>query len=397
MKGVEIDTNRATHENTREIQATRYNTVIIKGEVERIEEQPVTIRQTVQDMYQDLHQSEQSVIDRFTAVIEAQNGAFRSLHAQRELFEARLASIESGYARALQIGVHTEVPRALILQMTPAILLSTDRLLLDLSITSHQIVGDIEQVLRQSSRLDPFAMAQAQQLLRQDRFWSWYCQVSLDLIMVHGTFRNEGVLSRMSPLSATCATLVTTILRERPGDITLYFFCGQHTSPRDSLAGPQGMMRCLLARLLVEVRVRSQFDTHLDPNYANAVEGTRQHNMEAMCLVFHLLLLHVPQGTTVFCIIDGVSWLDQPNHVADTLRMIQLLRSLTTDSRLRANFKFMLTGPWPSSSLNPYMRPEEHISLLQGDLMQSRAAGGPLLNRLTLSPSQYQHRLLRNR
>ncbi|ETS77512.1 hypothetical protein PFICI_11386 [Pestalotiopsis fici W106-1] len=260
MKGVGIDTNRNTRVLIRETQTTRYNTFMINGKVDQVGQQ-----------LQDIRRDEQNMLDRLTTAIEAQNGLFRFLREMREAYQQELESINSRLAWALQMSVNLERHRA---QTVPVTLLSTDQLLLDLNVTSHQLVVDLEQALRQGSRLDRLAMGQAQQLLKMDRFWSWYSRISSDLITVHGKFTNEAIHSRISPLSATSATLVTSILRERQGDIALYFFCGQHTSSQDPLAGPRGVMRCLLARLLLEVRARCQFDIYLEPISANAiVEG----------------------------------------------------------------------------------------------------------------------------
>lgn len=58
-------------------------------------------------------------------------------------------------------------------------------------------------------------------------------------------------VSRISPFYSACVSTIASIVKAQPEDIPLFFFCGLHTAPQDTVQGPQGIMRTLIARLLM--------------------------------------------------------------------------------------------------------------------------------------------------
>lgn len=72
----------------------------------------------------------------------------------------------------------------------------------------------------------------------------------------------------VSPISYTSATLVQALRKSQPRAVILVFFCAKHVAKHDPLRGPQGMMRSLLAQLVLGMLQRGWVEEYVSLNRA---------------------------------------------------------------------------------------------------------------------------------
>ncbi|KAF3230446.1 hypothetical protein TWF191_010329 [Orbilia oligospora] len=111
----------------------------------------------------------------------------------------------------------------------------------------------------------------------------------------------------MSLFNATFAISMASIRTE---DVFVHFFCGLHTSARDWFYGPSGLVRSLIIQLL------RALDQRGDPNlnFINSkryVRRLKMHDLDTLCIAVEELINQFPVGTSIYCIIDGISVYDK--------------------------------------------------------------------------------------
>ncbi|KAL6415705.1 hypothetical protein AUP68_02272 [Ilyonectria robusta] len=162
---------------------------------------------------------------------------------------------------------------------------------------------------------------------------------------------NAGSIKRRSAMSFVCARLVYALeqIRSPPGGssragtpdvVVLYFFCGQHASGDYSWETPSGIVNSFLAQLLTQCK-------HLDLTKVTGRGSFDSGDMKAVLKRLYYVLGQLPAETTVFCVIDGLSYYvdnDKTSDDADKL-IKKLLKLARGKSRNRYAFKLLLTVP----------------------------------------------------
>lgn len=166
-------------------------------------------------------------------------------------------------------------------------------------------------------------------------------------------------ITRKSAMSFVCARLIYTlneircgnqgksssgnrIHAERPDVIPLHFFCGQHTSLKEPWESPSGVVNSLLAQLLTHCR---------DINLTNMPKLGRSDfdnsDIHDALSLFKAVLAQLPPQTTVFCVLDGISfYADMEDTGKDAKVLIAgLVKLATKTSRKRPVLKLLLTAP----------------------------------------------------
>jgi hypothetical protein len=162
-------------------------------------------------------------------------------------------------------------------------------------------------------------------------------------LLVNGSF-DSGAWNKISPLSVFCATFATSLVGMERG-IVLHFFCGQHLTPDDDLRGPRGLIRSLIAQLLL-------YPSTFYPNAnfivrQNVYQACSNHDIAALCYAFELLVMQYPLDTSIFCIIDNVSAFETTDNGWDAkLRcVLDTIKLLTKPSYLGPAVKVLITSP----------------------------------------------------
>ncbi len=321
-------------------------------------------------------------------------------------------------AAAYPVSMEPALPRAV---------LSAPELLELLGVPPERMVSDLAAVVREGMHLDGSALIQVQSLLKMDRFWQWFSSDDADLLMVDGMLAESPTAGRISPLSALCATLIGSLVQARSvagsgiETIPLYFFCGMHISVGDGLAGPQGLMRCLLARLLLEAQ--AAFAETARPGTGGilpldgivtdpaVVEALRHYDLAALCQVFRLLAARFPQRaglvTRLYCVVDGFSWYERVEMLEGIYHVVQMLSLAVGEPSQPPQapgsgmggvsgalaplpqqpiLKVLLTSPFPSRRVAPGLLPHQRLFLrpllVANDAMPERMLMASFLSRV---------------
>ncbi|KAG8161663.1 hypothetical protein KVR01_008650 [Diaporthe batatas] len=185
--------------------------------------------------------------------------------------------------------------------------------------TSCHVV-DLYDALGQYNAFSDKAIAQAAYLSDTSRFRHWLQGSGPHHLLVDGHCENH-TTRRTSPLSVFLASLVQGLLDQPPRpagspsgpDVVLYFFCGRHVDDEGCLAGPQGLIRSLTTQLILSWPQESPppdvgFLSSLLPGTVSVAEEDLE--VETVCHIFLALLRQLPRRSTVYCIIDGISYFE---------------------------------------------------------------------------------------
>lgn len=172
----------------------------------------------------------------------------------------------------------------------------------------------------------------------------------------------EGAMScsfdRNTPLSFLCTELIGSLRDQGPAAI-VHFFCGPHTSMKDLLPGPIGLIRSLLAQVIhlyppvldfISRRVRSQ------------LEGL---HLGTLCDCFCRLVRKMPADTVVICIIDGISFFETREWISGCREIMSQLRGLLDEDVIPV-FKLLVTSPVRSRYLGGEFSESNRLKLSLG-------------------------------
>lgn len=249
--------------------------------------------------------------------------------------------------------------------------------------TSSSWVEDEYVALRRGVAIDDSLTNQAATMITTGEVQSLLRTPLSAMLLVNGCSDRAQAPSTISPVSFVCANLART-LRQRPDNITLLYFCGQHLSLKDGLCGPQGMLRSLMAQLIL---VSIQQDLVLGQRQPrNAVplwfwEARSRFDLVDLCQLFHWLLSLLPEWVGVICIADGISHYEAEQWRSDYYLVLDCFDSIVKDKSLTTSFKLLMTSPTTSRQL------PHHIS--HGRVSLRAVNGGAAHNTAAYRPLEY--------
>jgi hypothetical protein len=139
----------------------------------------------------------------------------------------------------------------------------------------------------------------------------------------------------------------------------IYFFCGEHTSDYDILGGPHGMLRSLVCQLLRQCPFKLTF---LTPWLRAQLESPATQ-FRALCVCFRHLINQLADGNAVFCVIDGITFLEKKGWLEDTRKAIDELFDFVQDEETIPMLKLLITSPVRSPLVESIFPPENCLNL----------------------------------
>jgi hypothetical protein len=110
--------------------------------------------------------------------------------------------------------------------------------------------------------------------------------------------------------------------------------------------------------------------TPLTISLANtSFEDLKGHQLQSLLILFREILQQIPEGVTVYCLVDGISELETTENgwEAEAFEVVTLFRSLVDDHRLSAArgpvLKFLLTAAQRSLAIVHHIDPADQIAL----------------------------------
>lgn len=312
-------------------------------------------------------QQESAAEDHYSSLseqfgIEAQN-------ALRPLLEGLMKDFERGLERLSQQIQANQFLTAIELyrSLTPfsqarIVGITVQQVLNALQVDPLGMTTDLRTVLRAGQQLDVRGHRHTSEFLQNDRFKRWCSSVRPDILIVDIGMVDGVTTPKISPLSSACASIATTIIKAQPNAILLLFFCGLHAAPNDALRGPQGVMRTLIARLLVELDGRDLASLNFidTSEYWQALQLLETR---ALCHAFTQLVRQWPLDSVVYCIIDGVGWCEHKEWPEDLQLVMNTLQDLVCDRRLPTIFKVLLSSSMRSQTVSKSWPLENRISI----------------------------------
>lgn len=324
-----------------------------KGVQRILEEMKLQRQSTAENHYRAL--AEQFGIDAQTAVRPLLGGLLEEFERGLEFLSYKIQ--ENQFLTAM------ELYRSLTpLPLADRVGMTAEQLLDVLRIDPLGMTSDLQTVLQSREQVDHGTPPQTVSLLHNNRFKRWCSSIDPSLLLVDASLLDGMLTSKISALSSACASVVASIVKAQPNAIPLFFFCGLHTTPQDHLQGPRGLIRTLIASLLVELdgRKLASLDFINTHEYREALEA---HDVSSLCYAFRDVVRQWPVNTVVYCVIDGIGWCDRAGWSEDFDLILTLLCELVGDRRLRPIFKVLISSPVRSQTVSNAIRREHTIFL----------------------------------
>lgn len=223
----------------------------------------------------------------------------------------------------------------------------TPNALLDLlAIHPSAHLQDHHYILTRASRIDSATLARAMSLFARRELEQWLHTPQAAVLLVEGCEDRLIQNGKVAAISYVCAKLAG-VLGENTAATALTFFCGLHNAPEDPLCGPSGLVRSLLAQLILALVGRGRVSE------SAALTGKEDEGLGSvggMCQLFRRLLGAV-KGV-VYVLVDGISCFDHREKWHDDLFAVmecfqQAVRDETSASQVVV--KVLFTNPGAGS------------------------------------------------
>ena len=199
---------------------------------------------------------------------------------------------------------------------------------------------EVECVLSKGYELNNFRnQARGSYLITASYFLEWATVANSEWLFVNGNDDGE----RCQPISAmtlACANFIEYFKKYNTNAGVIRFFCGLHLKPSTQNRGPRGLLKCLIAQLLI--------------NYPEAMPNIdleawmklRERGSSCdLCTILRDIVRKLPERAVVYCIIDGLQFFKEPEWELRTQLIMKEITRLTRDPAVRAAFKVLLTSP----------------------------------------------------
>jgi hypothetical protein len=269
--------------------------------------------------------------------------------------------------------------------------------LLEIINVNHlQVSNDASTVVRRSHTLASADVERAAHMIMEPQVKELLTSPGPGVVAIDGHF-DRAQMGKISPLSYICAMLSQALRQQSQQytvssglgspismstqpekgasrDIVLEYFCALHTTDADDLRGPQGLMRCLTTQLILAMVVNEWVGdvdaVHLPHLRDGEEELLGQRNLDAVCRLFAALIRLVPQGVSIYCLVDGWSAYEREQlWRADYEVVLNAFREAAdaSNSEEGTNFKLLLTSPTACRWLGDFLLPGQKVSLRNRD------------------------------
>jgi len=263
-------------------------------------------------------------------------------------------------------------------------------LLIIINVNHLQISIDASTVVRRGHTISPEDLGRAADMVKEPQVKELLTSISPGVVAIDGHF-DRTQMGKISPLSYICAMLSHALRQQsqEPApssesgsplekgasrDIVLEYFCALHTADTDDLRGPQGLIRCLTTQLVLAMVANEWIGpvdaVHLPHLRDGEEELLGQRNLHAICRLFIALLHLVPQGVSIYCLVDGWSAYEREQlWQADYEVLLNAFREAADPSSSDecTKFKLLLTSPTACRWLGDLLLPGQKVSLRNRD------------------------------
>jgi hypothetical protein len=222
-------------------------------------------------------------------------------------------------------------------------------------------LDDEQHIIRRGHSLDSEATSHAATMFQATQVQKLLQSPESGVVLVNGcTDRSQN--TKISPITYVCATLTHALRRSAATNAVLAFFCGQHSSSQDDLKGPQGLLRSLVASVVLSL-AQNECISEAAPIWLPASQEILEElSFKGICQLFCRLVELVPKEFPVYCIVDGISYYERAVWKEEYDLMMECFGSIIANNAIAAAFKLLLTSPTVSRWL-PDLMPSQQVSL----------------------------------
>lgn len=193
-------------------------------------------------------------------------------------------------------------------------------------------------------------------IMRSPKLQQWITITTSSALFVNG---NHQASRWQQPTSCICAKLIESIQPRAVKDypktsIATFTLAGEHLQQEDPDSGLDGMMRSLLAQLLLAY---SAFDLRtmrylLNINY---------DDIHDLCTIFKTLITQLPPQIVTFCIIDAINYYEDNSPICEEANLVMEVLTDVVELTREGGcaFKLLLMSPWNSRVLYQNMVDQE--------------------------------------
>lgn len=270
---------------------------------------------------------------------------------------------------------------------------SRNALLEALDIEDSTTAEDISTNLRTAWASSKDVQSRIMAMIQDVKLHLWIVAPHSTALFVNG---HCSATLRRSPVSYVSAKLAESVGPQTSKNsrtplevISLSFFCGEHTHRKDPDSGPDGMMRNLIAQLLLN------YD-NFELITVRKIKAFDYEDIEDLCDVFEMLIAQLPPSVVVFCIVDSVGVFEEDKSQRKDARVVmETLVSFAEGEEEACTFKLLATSSWNSTTLYKAF-PDQKDGVLwmplkvasQGTLTASKLEAGIGKDALRLSPAR---------
>ncbi|KAL8841966.1 MAG: hypothetical protein Q9176_002903 [Flavoplaca citrina] len=197
---------------------------------------------------------------------------------------------------------------------------------------------DMEEVLREARRFPIHLQTQANQFMSSQELQEWLTSPYSRALLAQASDGDD----KISALSFVASLLVQSFEASEDA-LALYFYCGLNTdSYGDSLPDATGMVQNIIAQLLWPER----HAYHLGFINNKHIQALENGDLEALCDLLEGLTQQLPSSTTLFLVVDSISFYETRDRLEDTYYVMN--RMLELVDKASFVFKLLITSPGTS-------------------------------------------------
>ena len=237
------------------------------------------------------------------------------------------------------------------------------------------ITNERKSILMYSAQLSHSSEEQVVSVLQNSRFHSWLHSMRSEVLVVSNLDGDMLQENPSSPLSYLCSALLKSLASSKH-IFPVVFFCKDHCDSRDRLCGVSGMMRSLIAQLVLTLSESNVLDlSWLTEDDLNSIAT---QDLRILWRLYEQIIAHVPSGIIV-CMIDGVDFFTHATYsgwLTEIMRSFNNLVGFVGNSKPGLAFKILITshrGASPAYQWFPY---SVELPMLKNELMDGFGIGG---------------------
>jgi hypothetical protein len=208
-----------------------------------------------------------------------------------------------------------------------------------LNVEQDIIINDYHIMHTQSQEMQESDYQLATGIYQNIKFFNWHGSISSTALMLEkvDTEANSG---RTPALSAVSCSVITHLDSMRHA-FCIHHFCNMHVDPNSPAPGSAGMIRSFICQILRLFSKRVSLGFTSERQYRKQLQS---QNLDLLCECFKQILVRLPPGTLLFCVIDGVDYLESSDRNREYLSVIEELLNIVRGDESYPVFKLLVTS-----------------------------------------------------